>query len=200
MKKSKRNRVIALILLAVLISLFIIDWIFYAGGLKRIYYFHFKYDKDKIRVLEEKDFPFYKVGFSKSYTLNSSYYVPHRLLLIPESKSVPVQYEFGGEILVEIYDKKDVLLHSFTVDKPINIYRKEKEDYYGNYMIYCGGQRRDSSSIFAFELGEISFNIIRFKWDRLKNMVIKVTVIKPDENLKEYCDSATLVIIPDLQK
>ncbi len=198
MKKTKKSLIIGLVPFTLLILYFLVEWLFYPGGLKRIYYFHYKYDKDTIRIVEDKDFPYNVEGYSQIYTLNSSYYVPHRILLIPESKSVPLHYEFCGEILVEIYDKNNNLVYSFTAAKPFNIHRKEKEDYYGNYLIYGKRQFRNATSIFAFELGEIPFSIIRLRWDRLKNMQIRITVLKSDENLQKYCDSVTLVIIPSL--
>ena len=66
-------------------------------------------------------------------------------------------------------------------------------------MIYCGPQRKNARSTFAYELGDIPFELIRLKWKRLKDMKIKVAVIKPDKGLQEFCENAILVIIPDLR-
>ena len=159
----------------------------------------YTYNKDEIRVVEDSDFLFYKEGYTASYKLNSKYYVSHRILLIPESKSVPVQYEFNGEMLIEIYDKNHRLLHSFKVNKPVNLLREGKDDYFDDYLVYIGKNTSHVTSVFSFELGEIPFSLIRLKWSRLKDMEIKITVLKPEKGLLEFCDRATLVIIPDLR-
>jgi hypothetical protein len=167
----------------------------YHEGLKLFY----TYDVDEIRVLEESDFPFYEESYSASYKFNSKYYLSHRILLIPESKSVPVQYDFDGEMLIEIFDKNEQLLHSFNVSEPEKLFRKGKDDYFDDYLVYIGENDSHATSVFAFELGEIPFNLIRLKWSRLKNMDVKITVLKSEKGLQEFCDKATLVIVPDLR-
>jgi len=119
--------------------------------------------------------------------------------LIPETKTVPIKYEYSGEIIIQIYDGNN-LLRSTKVTKynPI-LRRKENSDYYGNYLIYVGKAPRYASSVLAFELGYIPFDLIRLKRNRLRDMQIKITVTKPDKGLKDFCESATLVIIPDLR-
>ena len=162
----------------------------------RLYYLE-TYNKDEIRVIENGEFLFYKMGFATSYKLNSRYYVSHRILLIPGTKSVPVQYEFNGKIFIEIYDKNDKLLHSFKTNKPTNRLRQGKDDNYTTYLSYNWNYASNATSTFAFELGEIPFDLIRLKWSRLKSMV--VTVLEPEKDLLEFCDKATLVVIPDLR-
>jgi hypothetical protein len=168
----------------------------FLGEGMRLFY---TYNKDEIRVIEDKDFFFYKEGYTASYKLNSKYYVSHRILLIPESKSVPVQHKFDGEMLIEIYDKNHQLLHFFKANKPINLLREGEDDYFDDYLVYIGKNTSHATSVFAFELGEIPFSLIRLKWSRLKNMEIKITVLKPEKGLLKFCDKATLVIIPDLR-
>jgi hypothetical protein len=112
-------------------SLFLYDGIFGEG--LRLFY---TYNKDEIRVVEDSDFLFYKEGYTTSYKLNSKYYVSHRILLIPESKSVPVQYKFDGEMLIEIYDKNLQLLRSFKVNKPINLLRKGEDKILHMKLLY----------------------------------------------------------------
>lgn len=198
MIKNKKFPMVFLIILVVPVLYFLIEWCCFAGGIKRVYY-NLTYNKDRIRVIENNNFLFYEEGYTGSYKLNSKYYVPHRILLIPESKLVPVQYEFDGEILIEIYDDDNKLLYSFKVNKPKKLLREGKDDdYYGNYLVYNGKNTSHASSIFAFELGEIPFDLIRFKWNRLKNMKIKITVLRADKCLKEFCDRVALVIIPNL--
>ena len=142
--------------------LFLVEWCFFAGGVKRLYYVQM-YNKDKIRVVEDLGFHYDVKGYSQEYALNSSYYVPHRILLIPESKLVPVDYEFSGSFLIELFDSKGNPLKSFVVEKPRSIFRKNNVDYYGNYLIYHGKQRKVASSIFAFDLGEIPFQFDTLK-------------------------------------
>lgn len=197
--RTRKNSWFVWVVLAIPFTLFLTEWLFSPGGFKRLYYFHVTYDKDKVQVVEDAEFPFFQEAHSQEYQLNSSYYGPHRILLIPESKLVPVDYEFTSSFFIEIFDSNDNLLMSFTTDDPRSIFRKNKDDYYGNHLIYCGKQRRVASSVFAFELGEIPFDLIRLKWNRLKNMKIKITVIEPEKGLLEFCDKATLVIIPDLR-
>jgi len=115
-------------------------------------------------------------------------------LLIPQSKAVPVEYKFDGEMLIEIYDKNCQLLHSFKTNKPVNLLREGNDDYFEDYLVYIGKNTSHVTSVFAFELGEIPFDLIRLKWSRLKNMEIKITVVKPDNALLEFCDKATLVL------
>jgi len=177
---------------------FLHNCVFSEAGFRGLYYLA-TYNENEIRVVEDNDFHFYEEGYVKSYKLNSKYYIAHRILLIPETKLVPVQYKFDGEMLIEIYDGKK-LLHSFRTSKPINLLREGNEDYLGDYLVYRGKNTSHVTSVFAFELGEIPFNLIRFKWNRLKNMDIKITVLRAEKKLKEYCNIATLIIIPDLVK
>ena len=186
--------IILLLQFLTLLSLFSYNCIFGEG--MRLFY---TYNKDEVRVVKDHNFHFYEEGYTTSYKLNSKYYVSHRILLIPNSKSVPVDYEFNGKILVEIYDKNHQLLHSFEADKPINILREGNEDYFEDYLVYIGKNTSKATSVFAFELGQIPFDLIRLKWSRLKNMEVKITVLKPEKGLLKFCDKATLVIIPDLR-
>jgi hypothetical protein len=181
------------------IGYFLIEWCFAGGGIKVLYYNFWKYDDNKVRVVEDVNFLFYKEGYSKTYSLNSDYYVAHRILLIPETKTVPINYEYSGEVLVEIYEGNNLLQSTKMNNFNAILRRKEGGDYYGNYLIYLGKEHRYASSVFAFELGYIPFDLIRLKWNRLRDMKIKIAVIKPDKGLKEFCESATLVIIPDLR-
>ena len=181
---------------------FLSDWFLSEGASKRLYYNFWNYNSDKIRAVDDNDFLFYKEGYSKTYTLNSDYYMSHRILLIPESKTVPIGYKYNGEFLIEILDNNNNLLKSTRVDTFGTILRrKESEggDYFNNYLIYVGKEPRDAGSVFAFEIGEMPFDLIRLKWGRLKNMKIKVSIVKPENGLLEYCDTARLVIIPDLR-
>ena len=159
----------------------------------------YTYDKEEIRVVEDTNFIFYEKGYIANYVLDSKYYAAHRILLIPGSELVPVGYNFNGEMLVEIYDKDNQLLYSFAVNDFEKLFRDDEQYHFEDYLVYIGSHISRSSSIFAFEVGEIPFDLINLKPQRLKNMKIKITVLKPDEGLLEYCDTATLVIIPDLK-
>jgi hypothetical protein len=195
----KFKKKLAVLLLFLPVILFLVEWEFCAGGLKRVYYNFFGYDADKVRVAVDPNFHFFEKGYTKSLKLNSKYYVPHRILLIPNSKTVPVDYEFRGKLFIEFYDKDGDLLHSFTVNKPQKVLRKGKEDYFGNYLVYVSRLKpSNANSLFAFDLGEIPFNLFRLNWARLKSMKIKITVVEPDIDLRQYCDTSTLIIIPDL--
>lgn len=198
MKVKKKVAIVFWFILLTPILLCSMEYFFGEGGLKRIYYIE-TYDKDKVRVVDDDDFIFYEEGYARTYKLNSTYCLSHRILLIPDSILVPVQYEFNGEILIEIFDNHNEPLYSFKVIKPINLLREGKDDYYGNYLVYNGKQSSRSTSVFAFELGDVPYKLIGFRRNRLKDMEIKVTVLRPDQNLREFCESAELVIIPDLR-
>ncbi len=178
--------------------LFLHNWHYSEGGIRKIYYFD-TYKANEVRVVEDNNFLFYEDGYSKEYTLNSKYYIAHRILLIPDSKSVPVDYKFDGRIHVEMFDKEMQLLHSFDVDKPVNLLREGTEDYFVDYLVYNGYNSSHVTSVFAFELGSIPFDLFRSHKERLKNMKIRVTILRPEMKLLEHCDKVTLVIIPDLQ-
>ena len=185
-----------LLFLILLIAFFFIEWAFAPGGFKKVYYNAF-YEPNEVQVAVDPNFHFFKKGYTADLKLDSKYYVSHRILLFIKSKNVPVDYHFSGQIKIEFFIK-DELLESFLVESPANIWRREEYDYYGNYLVYGTTQKRFAKSTRAFELAEIPFNLFCLKWSRLKNMRIRVTVIKPDEGLQEFCESATLVIIPDL--
>jgi len=102
-------------------------------------------------------------------------------------------------MFIEIFDKNKRHLYSFKTSQVRNLLREGEKDYFGNYLVYNGKNSSSASSVFAFELGEIPFDLIRLKWSRLKNMEIKIAVLKPEKGLLEFCDKATLVIIPDLR-
>jgi hypothetical protein len=196
----KSRKKLAKLSLLLLVMLFLAEWAFAPGGFKNVYYNFFGYDAGKVRVAVDPNFNFFEEGYTKSLKLNSKYYISHRILLIPNSKTVPVDYEFKGEIFIECCDKNGKNLHSFTVKKPEKVLRKGKEDYFGNYLVYVSRYNpSNASSLFAFELGEIPFELFCMKWNRLKEMQIRITVIKADEQLKSFCDSAELIVIPDLR-
>ena len=173
------------------------NW-FFDQGVRRSYYRFYAYDENKIRVVTDKNFLFYEEGHTASYNLNSNYGVAHRILLIPESKTVPVGYQFQGELLIELYDDAE-LLHSTIINTPMHLLRDTDNDDFKNYWAYLGCTGLHPTSVFAFELGEIPFSIIRPRRGKLENIEIKITVLKRDEKLKQYCDKATLIIIPDLR-
>lgn len=200
--KKKSVKLILIIIILFLPTYFLYEWFFGEGATKRLYYNFWHYNGDKIRIVEDEDFPFYEEGYSKIYILNSDYYVSHRVLLVPNSKSVPVDYEYKGEFLVELFDCNDNLLKAVKVDEFSTVLRQKDrkiDNYNSNYMLYVGSQTQDAGSIFAFEIGEIPFDLIRFKWHRLKNVKIKLTVLKSENRMKMYCENATVIIIPDLR-
>ena len=163
-------------------------------------FYELTYDADKFRVIEDKAFKFDEENFIASYKLNSQYYISHRILLIPESKSVPIDYEFKGEMDIEIYDKDDQLMLSYKSNNSKKILKSDGDPFVGTFLEYNDVGRLNETAVFAFELGDIPFELIKLKWERLKNMKIIVTVIKPDLELKRYCENATLVVIPNLRK
>ncbi len=175
--------------------LFLHNWHYSEGGFKQLYYL-VAYKPNDIRVVEDDNFHFYQKEYCQDYTLDSKYYIAHRLLLIPDSKSVPIDYKFDGNIRIEIFDDKMQLLNSFDVDKPPKLFREGTEDYFDNYLMYNNYNSSYATSMFAFELGEIPFELLRSHKDGLK---IRVTVLMPERKLLEYTDKATLVIIPDLR-
>jgi len=152
------------------------------------------YNEADIRTLEDADFRFYELGYSRSYSLNSKYYCAHRMLLMPASTQVPVQCEFKGKILVEVYSDSNKLLESFSFEHPKKLLREGLNDTFDDYSIYRGRNTAQSTSVFAFESDGIAF-----RWGGLRNMRVKLTVTKPDNELLEFCDSAALIIIPDLR-
>ncbi len=176
--------------------IFLHNWFFSEGGVRKVYYFA-TYDPNKIRVVEDNDFRFYEKGYSCSYRLESEYYIAHRILLIPETKSVPIGYEYNGKVLVEIFANEQ-LVKSFHTNEVKNILREGEEDFYGDYLIYRGKNTSFTTSVFAFELGNIPFSIFKENRKENGNIRINFTVINPDGMLLDYCDRAILVIIPDL--
>lgn len=193
-KKKILLFVFLLCLLPIILILF--EWCFFGGGFKRIYYNVF-YEPNGVQVAVDSNFRFYEKGYTADLKLNSRYYVPHRILLYIKTKNVPVDYNYSGQIKLELFIK-DKLLESYLVESPVNLWRRE-DDYFGNYTAYGTTQERFAESTRAFELAEITFNLFRFKWGRLKNMRIRATVIEPDKQLKQFCDNAELVIVPDLR-
>jgi len=97
-----------------------------------------KYNKAEIRVVEDSNFPFYKEGHSSSYKLNSKYYVSHRILLIPDSKSIPTCYEYKGDFRIEIYSSQGQLLYTCETSQPETILRARNNDSFETYLIYTG--------------------------------------------------------------
>jgi hypothetical protein len=198
--KNKIVRRAAFILIFALILIPILyEWFFLAGGFKRIFY-TLTYDKDKIRVVEDVNFPVLQSGFEKEYNLDSDYYVNHRILLIPHSREIPADYVYDGEFSIELFNSSGELLNLQDIEKPISVLRPNcDKDYFGKYIIYVGVPPSKAGSVFAFEIGEIPFDIIRLKPNRLHNMKVKITAVKVDQNISQYCQEATLVIIPDLR-
>jgi len=74
-KKTIIKLLVVFFLFLLPIGYFLSEWCFAAGGIKILYYNFWKYDKNKVRVVEDCNFIFYKEGYSKTYTLNSGYYV-----------------------------------------------------------------------------------------------------------------------------
>jgi hypothetical protein len=200
MKKQGRkiNWLILALILAIPVLFVLSEWLFFGGGFKRIYYRHFC-EPDSWQVVKDDDFPVGREGFVKKYKLSSDYYVPHRILLVPNCFDVPADYELKGQFQIDIFDEKGNLLERQESKKAVNICRSGKDDYYGNYMAYIGTQPKKAASIYGFEIGYIPFNLIRLKPGRTKNMEIEITVIEPAYELNEFCGEVSLLIIPDLR-
>lgn len=193
---KSRKKLAKLSLLLLVISFFA-EWAFVPGGFKKVYYNAF-YESNDVQVAVDPNFHFFEKGYTADLKLDSKYYISHRVLLFIKSKNVPVDYHFSGQIKFELFIK-DKLIKSFLVESAANLWRREEYDYYGNYMVYGTTQKRFAKSTRAFELAEIPFKLFCLKWGRLTNMKIMVTVVKADEQLKSFCDSAELIVIPDLR-
>lgn len=150
--------------------------------LKRLYYITQNQEQKLDTITIDRDFRFFEKGYSCSTKIiSNSCPLPHFVILDFQNtkKKIPVDYVFKGKIQFEfIRENKTVLIQEIKQVKNVIRYENQKPSY-----TYC------------FNLTRIPFPLAGKTYNGL---TVKVTVIEPDEYLREHADAAIMVLSPDL--
>ncbi len=130
--------------------------------------------KDLYEPIVKDNFLFYEKGFTKTYSLQPKYFVSHNIGFLIESGNLSSKYKFSGTVKVDFY-WKDKLLFSKEITSHISAaYSNNDLKHFSDVRLLC------------FE--------IPFQGKYANEISVRLTVLEPDENLKQYGDSIKLFI------
>lgn len=177
-KNSKKIKIfaIAILLLPVFVLLFIKTtkgFIPLPMGLRQLMYLAMPPD-DLYEPIVKDNFLFYEKGFTKTYSLQPKYLVSYNIGFLIESGNLSSKYKFSGKVKVDFY-WKGKLLFSKEITSHISA------SYADNDLKHFSDVR-----LLRFE--------IPFQGKYIDDISMRLTVLEPDENLKQYGDSIKLFI------
>jgi hypothetical protein len=139
------------------------------------HFVHLLYNsEDLCQPIVTDSFPFYEKGSTKTYQLKPKYLDFYEIGFSHGEDSKLVNYSFKGKIKADFYWKDKLLF--------------EKE----NILPIRGGYTQEGAKYFK-ETSFLEFGIpLQGKYK--ENISVKLTVMEPDENLKQYGDTVKLFI------
>jgi len=99
-----------------------------------------------------------------------------------DGSDFPEDFQYHGKIRVDFYDR----------EKLIDSYTSEEIQYYKRWAM----NESDHSQLVCDKAALVTFDVANFRKYR-KDLKVKVTVIVPDKELKEYGDNIRLYISID---
>lgn len=149
-------------------------------GIKRMFHL-MTMPKDLFDPILKDKFHFWEKDFTKTYKLIPKYSDIYALGFICENEKIPSgwgkknqKYEFNGKVKVELYSNGDIVLSSV-----IDTYKT------------CGFVKDDDTKIKSVELYTFE---IPLQGKHKRNISMKLTVVEPDEYLRNFKDSAMLYV------
>jgi hypothetical protein len=132
--------------------------------------------KDLYEYIMEDRFNFHEKGFARTYSLKPKYSDLYDVGFILEEKFLSSKYKFNGKLKIEFLKQDDLLYQKIIDQQGPRIYR------YGEW----GFDWAKEVVLHTFE--------IPLQGKYKKNIAIRITVLEPDLELKEYKDSIKLFI------
>ena len=142
-------------------------------GIRHLYHLIVAPD-DLYEPIVRDNFLFYEKGFTKSYTLHPKYLDIYDLGIISVHEELSSKYKFSGKLSVEFLWKDKVL----STEMADSI---ESATYVEGDM-----KKYKKVSLMSFE--------IPFSGKYKDDISIRISVIEPDQELKEYGDSVRLFL------
>ncbi len=130
--------------------------------------------EDLYKPIITDDFLFYEKGFTKTYQLKPKYLDRYMIGLVSEKQNISWGYKFSGKIKAEFFWKdtflfEKIITSSYASGQADNNTKYFKNTYLSNFEVPLNGKYKDDISV-------------------------RLTVIEPDEQLREYGDTIKLTI------
>jgi hypothetical protein len=137
--------------------------------------YHLAIETDDLNsYIVRDDFKFYEEGYTKCFPLKPKYLVSYCLNFILVDSKIASRHEtFNGELKVDLYCKNKLLFTKHVGATRSIGYPSEEYNYYKVYLT--------------------DFDI-PFDRESLNNLVLQVTVIKPDIYLEQFTNSIKLCV------
>ena len=148
-------------------------WINYRAGIRHLVHL-ITQPKDLYEPIVVDAFPFWELGFSKSYSLVPKYMDIYEIGLLATDENLSSKEKFTGKVKVEFLCKDKIISeHEITA-------------IHGG--VYAGKDmtRYKKVSLMSFEMP------VQGKYK--KDISVRMTVLKSDQNLKKYGDSLQMYI------
>ncbi len=159
--------------LGIFIVIFIKILIFPSVEIRHIFHLAFP-PEDLYEPIVVDDFKFYEAGFTKTYVLRPKYLDGYGIGILSEKQNIPWGYKFNGKIKAEFFWKDAFLFEETITSSYASGQADNKTKYYKN------------TYLFDFD--------VPLKGKHKDDISVKLTVLEPDENLKEYGDTIKLFI------
>ena len=178
MKKIKRKlkfitTSLSVVVLVFFFVAFIKILIFPSPGIRHLLHLAFP-PEDLYESIVTDDFLFYEKGFTKTYQLKPKYLDRYMIGLVSEKQNISWGYKFSGKIKAEFFWKdtflfEKIITSSYASGQADNNTKYFKNTYLSNFEVPLNGKYKDDISV-------------------------RLTVIEPDEQLREYGDTIKLFI------
>lgn len=130
--------------------------------------------KDLYEPIVTDNFLFYEKGFTKTYTLKPKYLDFYVIGFLVENRNLPSKYKFSGKVRTDFYWKDELLFSKEITSHIAAAYSDNDLKYFSDVLLL------------DFE--------IPFQGRYKDDISVRLTVLEPDDGLKEYGDSIKLFI------
>jgi hypothetical protein len=130
--------------------------------------------KDLYEPIMSDHFPLWESGFSKNYSLDPKYADIYEIGLVARDKNFSTKETFTGKVKVEFFCQGEII-------SEYKITSIQRGVYAGKNM-----KRYKKISFMSF--------VIPLKGKYKKDISVRMTVLKADQNLKKYADSLEVYI------
>ncbi len=178
MKKIKRKlkfitTSLSVVVLVFFFVAFIKILIFPSPGIRHLLHLAFP-PEDLYESIVTDDFLFYEKGFTKTYQLKPKYLDSYMISLISEKQNISREYKVKGKLKAEFFWKDKFLFEKVATSQQA-----------------FGQSDNDHAHYKSIDL--IGFDV-PLKGKYKNDISVRLTVIEPDEQLREYGDTIKLFI------
>jgi len=180
-KRFRKNRKMGIVLISLLVlfalAILIVKiergFIPLPMGLRQLMYLAMP-PKDLYEPIVTDNFLFYEKGFTKTYLLRTKYLTLYNIGFLVKTNNLPSKYKFNGKVKADFY-WKDKFLFSKEIASLISAsYANNDLEHFSDVCLLC------------FEMPVQG----KYKDD----ISVQLTVLEPDESLRQYGDSIKLFI------